>query len=212
VTTPSARLNPFFSMWTQPRRSIREALTMPEHFVIALACVWGISRALDRASYKSLGDRLSLPWVLAFAIGLGPITGVTMLYLFGWLLGWTGRWMGGAGSPSEIRAAIAWPHVITFWGLLLWIPELLVFGRELFTTATPRLDASLGLSAAMIGFFLLEATLLIWSIVAYLHCLGEVQRFSAWKAFGNTIVAILVFLMITVPIAIVLVMVWLLVH
>ena len=201
MTTPSSPLNPFLSMWTQPRRSIRAALdTTPGYVVIALACVWGISRALDRASYKSLGDWLSLPWVLASAIGLGSITGVTMLYLFGWLLRWTGWWMGGAGSPSEIRAAIAWPNVITLWGLLLWIPEALIFGGELFTTETPRLDASLALGVAMLGFFALEAMITIWSFVAYLKCLAEVQRFSAWKALGNTILA---FLVMGVPIVLI---------
>jgi hypothetical protein len=165
-------------MWTQPRRSIREALTMPEHFVIALACVWCISRALDRASYKSLGDRLSLPWVTAFAIGLGPNHWrPRLLYLF------AGSWAGPADgwaardrppNPSSDRLA----HVITFWGLLLWIPELLVIGRELFTTATPRLDGEPRAQRRDDWVFPAEATLLIWSIVAYLHCLGEVQRFS----------------------------------
>jgi hypothetical protein len=200
-------------MWTQPRRSIREALnTAPDYLVIGLACVWGVSRALDRASYKSLGDRLSLPWVLAFALGLGPITGVTMLYLFGWLVRLTGRWMGGVGSLSEIRAAIAWPHVITCWGLLLWIPELLIFGEELFTSRTPRMDASLGLSLGLLGFFAIEATIMSWSIVAYLKCLSEVQGFSAWKALGNTILAFFVFLIVGTPVVLVLVTVWVLAH
>jgi len=189
-----ALLNPWLSMWTQPRRTMRQVLeTDPERLVLALAAIAGVSRALDRASLKSLGDHLPLVAVLGLSIIGGALSGMLLLYLFGFLLRWTGRWFGAGGAaPQHVRAAIAWPNVITCWALLLWAPQLLLFGKELFTTETPRLDANPGMTLLLLGFFLLELVVGVWFIVAFLKCVGEVQGFSAWKALANVLVAGLV--------------------
>jgi hypothetical protein len=145
----------------------------PERLVVFLATMAGISRALDRASLKSLGDRLPLWGVFAAAIIGGALSGVLLLYLYGFLVRWTGRWFGGSGSASGIRAAIAWPNVITAWALLLWIPQLALFGNELFTTETPLLDANPPMALLLLGFSLLELVGAVWFVVAFLKCVGE---------------------------------------
>jgi len=186
-------LNPWFSMWARPRRTMRQILDSdPERLVLVLAAIAGVSRALDRASLKSLGDRLPLFGVLIAAIVGGALSGVLLLYLYGLCLRWTGRWFGASGSASAVRAAIAWPNVITAWALLLWIPEVLLFGNELFTTETPILDANPAMLLLLLGFFLLELVLAIWFVVVFLKCVGEAQGFSAWKALGNAVVGGLV--------------------
>lgn len=199
-TNPGALLNPWFSMWTQPRRTMRQVLESdPERLVLVLAAIAGVSRALDRASLKSLGDHLPLVAVLGLSIIGGALFGMLLLYLFGFLLRWTGRWFGANGSAPHVRAAIAWPNVITCWALLLWVPQLLLFGKDLFTTETPRIDANLGMTLLLLGFVLVELVVAVWFIVAFLKCLAEVQGFSAWKALGNVLVAGLV---VFVPFAI----------
>jgi len=45
-----------------------------------------------------------------------------------------------------------------------------------------------------------EVVLNVWSFVIALHCLGQVQGFSAWRALGNQALTALVLL---VPIAII---------
>ena len=69
--------------------------------------------------------------------------------------------------------------------MLLWIPELLLFGEELFTEATPRLDAAPELQGLLLVFVAVELTAALWAFVAFLKCLGEVQGFSAWRALLN---------------------------
>jgi hypothetical protein len=164
----------------------------PERLVLALAAIAGVSRALDRASLKSLGDHLPLVAVLGLSIIGGALSGLLLLYLYGFLVRWTGRWFGGSGSAPQLRAAIAWPNVITCWALLLWVPQLLLFGNELFTTETPRLDADPGKGLLLLGFFSLEIVVALWFIVVFLKCVSEVQGFSAWTALANALVAGLV--------------------
>ncbi|MGO8989197.1 MAG: YIP1 family protein [bacterium] len=121
-------------------------------------------------------------------------------YLAGALIRWTGKWIGGQAPSQNIRAAIAWSSVPTIWALILWIPQLVLFGQELFTTETPRIHASPSLGFISLGFVAIQLIIAIWAIVVFLKCLGQVQGFSAWRALGNTTLGALV---IVVPIAII---------
>jgi len=192
-STGSQALNPWFSMWTQPRATIQQIVdTDPERLVLILSAVAGFSETLDRAVMKSLGDRLDWPVIIAIAAVAGPIGGIIGLYLGGALIRWTGTWLNGQAPSKNIRAAMAWSSVPLIWALLLWPPELALFGQELFTTETPLMDASPGLLYAYLAFALVETTIGIWVCVAFLKCLGQVQGFSAWKALGNVLLASLV--------------------
>lgn len=192
------KLNPWFSMWTQPRSTIRQIVNSdPERFVIGLAMISGVLRGLERARSRSLGDDLPLLAVLGAALVGGALTGIFLFHIYGFLIRWTGRWFGGSASAPEVRAAIAWPNVITAWLLLLWVPQLALFGRELFTTDTPTMDANPSMAQLRSVFLLLEVFLWIWIAVAFLKCLSEVQRYSTWKALANAFVAGLV---IVIPI------------
>ena len=186
-TTP---MNPWFSMWLHPRRTIRQIVeTNPERLVLLLATVGGIVEALINASSDSKGENMSLQAILLTALIGGPLMGVIGLWLGGALLRWTGGWIGGQADSRRIRATLAWANVPLVWSLLLWIPALLLFGAELFATATPILDASTMLSGLYMVFSFGIGIVSIWAFVVFLHALGEVQGFSAWKALGNSILA-----------------------
>ncbi len=188
-------LNPWFSIWTQPRATIQQIIqTDSEKQVLLLAALAGIGTALDRASMKNLGDTMDLSSILMIAIIAGPLGGIVSLYFGSLLVRWTGRWIGATGTPETIRAAFAWANVPIIWALLLWLPELGLFGKELFTANTPEIDASLPLSFTYVGFMLLETTIAIWTIVVFLKCLGQVQGFTAWRALANVLLAASLFI------------------
>jgi len=193
--------NPWFSMWTQPRATIQQIVdTDPERLVLILSAVAGFSETLDRAVMKSLGDRFDWPVIIAIAAVAGPIGGILGLYVGGALIRWTGTWLDGQAPPRNIRAAMAWSSVPLVWALLLWPPELALFGQEVFTTETPLMDASPGLLYTYLAFAAIETTVGVWAVVAFLKCLGQVQGFSAWKALGNLLLAALV---IAVPLLVI---------
>lgn len=189
------QLNPWVSMWTKPRTTIQQIVkTNPEHLVFLLAAIAGISKAMDRAVIRSLGDQWHWPSIFLFALIGGTISGIVGLYIGSTLIRWTGTWIGGKASAQNIRAAVAWSCVPVAWAMLLWIPQLGLFGQELFTTETPNLDANPSLSYSLFGFLGVEFVIGIWTVVVLLKCLGQVQGFSAWRALGNLSLAGLVFL------------------
>ncbi len=135
-----------------------------------------------------------MEWPMIFLVALiaGPIGGLISLYVGGALIRWTGRYLGGSASPENIRAAIAWSGVPVIWSLILYVPGLALFGQELFTSETPRIDASSSLMLIYMVFSLIEVIIGIWALVVFLKSLGQVQGFSAWKALGNIILSVLV--------------------
>ena len=190
-TQPS--LNPWFSMWTKPRATMQQIIEHdPKHMVMILVMISGFSNVLDRASMRSLGESHDWPYIMLMAAVAGPIAGLVGLYVFSALLVWTGKWLDGKAPIEHIQSAIAWSSVPIIWNLLLLPPALLLFGQELFTDDMPIISGNSGLLAAFMVYCLIEVVIGIWSVVIFLKCLGQVQQFSAWKALGNALMAILV--------------------
>ena len=203
-TTPR---NPWFSMWLHPRRTIRQIVEAdPGRLVLVLAAVGGIVEALTNATSDSQGDNLSLRTILLTALIAGPLMGIVGLWLGSILLRWTGGWIGGQADSRRIRTALAWANVPLLWSLILWGPALLLFGAELFTTATPIIEASSMFAGLYLVFSFGIGIFSLWAFVVLFHALGEVQGFSAWRALLNTILAILA---VAIPlIVLALAMVW----
>lgn len=184
---------PWFSIWRRPRATIQQIVDSdPTRFVLGLAALSGVDEALNRASGRSVGDDLDLSVILLTAVVFGSLGGILSLYIGGALVRWTGSWVGGRASSQDIRAAIAWGLVPALWVSLLWIPELLLVGAEMFTTETPRADANASLAFIILGLVTIEMVGSIYAVVTVLKCLGQVQGFSAWKALGNVLLAGLV--------------------
>lgn len=191
-------LNPWLSIWTKPRATMAQILREDRtSWVILLSAVAGISQVLDNAVMRSMGDQWEWHYILIVALIAGPIGGIIGLYLISFLLRVTGTWFGGNAEPEDVRAAYAWSGVPALWILPLWLPQLLLFGQEMFTTATPIMDASNYLWMIFMGLAVIELIVGIWAIVIYLKCLGQAQGFSAWAALANTIVA---YLFLLVPV------------
>lgn len=199
ATTSNARsvdrtLDPWLSMWTKPRETIRQIVQSGgDYGVLLLAALGGVAQVLDRATSQNLADEMSVGAILLVALIAGPVAGVLGLYVFGWLLEQTGGWIGGAASGSDLRAALAWGSLPNVAGLLLWIPALALAGGEMFRSATPQLEAQPLLALLLLPIGLLWIALAIWSFVLILLAISEVQRFSAWRALGNLLLAGLLF-------------------
>ncbi len=66
--------------------------------------------------------------------------------------------------------ALAWSMVPIAWSLLLWIPELLIFGTELFSHSAPSVAAS---PLLFLSFKVAEAVLGCWALVLLLKSLAR---------------------------------------
>ncbi|WP_152392631.1 Yip1 family protein [Paenibacillus guangzhouensis] len=199
------RLHPWLHIWTRPRQVIRGVLSgeQSRRNIIILAGVSGILRALDQATSRSLGDQMNMMMVLLVSLISGFIGGFISLYLISWIMKFTGKWIGGQASFHEVLTATAWSNVILIWVGILWIPKLLLFGYELFTTATPIMDANPTLKLLLVIFGVIEVVLSIWAVVVYILILSEVQKFSGWMALLNVILALVIAFLIIMAITIV---------
>ena len=83
---------------------------------------------------------------------------------------------------------------------LLWIPYLLLFGKEMFTTDMPRVETSVILSVIYTALGAADMAGALWGFVVLLKCLGEAHRFSAWRALvvvlGGVILAVLLWALV----------------
>jgi hypothetical protein len=165
----------------------------PESALLPLAAVGGLVQVLDRASARSLGDNIPFDVILALCGALGPLIGIIELYLGSALISWTGKWIGGEAEADDIRTALAWANVPLIGVFVVWILQVVLLGPELFTTLTPRLDESAGLALTFLALGLAQVALGIWAFFILVKGLGEVQGFSAWKAFGNVLLSSMIF-------------------
>ena len=185
---------PFRSIWTSPRLTVRKIVsTHPELHVLMLICLAGVGKTLDRASMRNAGDALPLAVILAMACVLGPLGGLFSLWVGSHLIRWTGTWIGGTAPREHIKTAMAWASVPSVFALTLWIPQLVLFGTDNFTIATPRLDATPLLWIPFLIIGLAEIVIGIWGFVLLCNTIAEVQGFySAWRGLGNLLLSVAV--------------------
>lgn len=180
--TETPVFNQFLEIWLRPRATIRAIVeTNPYRFVWILAAISGIYQWLDNAVKREAGDTLALTTIVIFALVLGSIGGIVTLHVAGFLFWATGSMFGGRASGEEVRAALAWSSVPDSFLLLLFIPYIILRGREGF------------MSAELIGEFtgiqwiatLLIAgvglPLVVWKAYISVMTMAEVHRFAWWK-------------------------------
>ena len=148
-----------------PRKTIQQVLeTDPKRHVILLAACAGIASVLS----FFLGANISLiEWrtVLALILG-GSAFGVISLFVSTALYRWTGRWIGGAASLVELRAAYAFGSLPLIWALPVCALILVIPG-----------------AAPIAGYVM--SVLNVWSVVVFLIMIATVQQFKFWKTMLN---------------------------
>lgn len=178
-------LNPWVGIWTQPRATVRQIVdTNPRYMVLPIVIMLGVATGLSGASdaatdpdmQKITGDSLA-------AVAGALIAGIIFMPLFwllnSWLISITAGWIGGQATLTETRAAYAWGSVPGLFGAPLSLLVLILLPQQ----GLARLQGLIAISNVV------EGVLGIWTFVALCKCIGEVNRFSAWKGWGAMILA-----------------------
>src|SRR5258708_2429942 len=88
--TESVEGNPWLTVWTRPRGTIRSIVDSdPSRSVILLSVIAGITSTLGNAISKDSGDQMSLSFIIGLALIGGSIGGIFGNLLFGALFRWT---------------------------------------------------------------------------------------------------------------------------
>lgn len=217
-------LNPWKSLWLKPKQTIRQIVNInPSLHVIPimliLAIVYSISDGLDLSNSfeRNLIEGNVSPNQISdilYYIGNLILAGIYMiigLYLFAWLLHWTGKFLNGHALPRELRAAIAWSYIPSLIKVVIWSSSLIFFGWEMdryYTNDSEEviLDLVLGdfIGPSSLSIIAILTTILsIWSIFTSCQMIGEVQGFSAWTAVWNWTLVCLICLVILLPVVLI---------
>jgi hypothetical protein len=170
------------TIWYRPRATIRSIVdTDARKFVLGIAWFAGALAALNEEVMLATVDlsstrmphlpRLGPLGTAIFAFISGVISIIT-IYAGGSLFRWAGAILGGTATRVEVRAALAWAQVPTLYLTVVVIIAALL-GLDLPT-----------LSAPTSVFGAVESIIALWIFVILLKCVGEVHRFSAWRALG----------------------------
>ena len=193
-------LNPWLSIWIHPRKTMRWIQQNdPDDLVIVLACFAGFSEIMVSASRLNLGDHIAIPVIFAAAVVLGPIMGIIGLIILSVLLWWTGSLMGGASRLNMVRAVLAWSFLPIICYSILWIPQYILLGDVLFESRVVIFGSKGHL--LIVGFNILRLMIVLWSLVIFLNCLSEVQKFGLWKALVNTLLSVTILMVVVLFIA-----------
>lgn len=191
-----AGLNPWVSMWNQPRSTIRAIVhSKPAYGVFYLAAVYALQSFFFYANWWSLGLNAHYHLWMTLGVILSPIIGIVWLYFQGLIYSISGRLLKGAASPAHLRSAVAWstiPYSIT---LLMWLFLIFASAENVFIQdAGGPSSLFVNLIAMIVG---------IWSLVLLIQSLREVQQFSVGRSILNVLLscilsAIFYFLLISV--------------
>lgn len=176
-------INPWFSMWIHPRKTIRTILQVnPKYGVFYLAAIYSLSSFFYYSNYWSIGISVPFYYILVLGVILCPFIGFIWLYFTGWILYFTGKWLEGNAQMLELRAVVAWSKIPIAINLLIWFILMGVHPRYVFI-----LDAG-GPSSLLINFIMI--ILGIWSYVLLIQSIREVQSFSVARSIINVILAL----------------------
>lgn len=186
---PATAPAPWIAMWYAPRAAMRRVLDGGGRWAWPLAALLGISQSLDQAANHDLGSRHGLPAILAGSALCGAVAGPAFVVVAAALLRWTGSWLGGRATASDVRAALTWGQIPAASATPLWIPIVVAGGVEVFRARPDVPDAAA--SATILACGLAMAVAALWGVATSVACLAEAQRFSAWRALGSVALALL---------------------
>jgi len=183
-------ITPFFTIWTAPRETIRDIVDYhPTRNVIALAAIGPAIGALASQWSKALGNNANLSvlwpiWVVV-AVAIQAALGVLLLFILGAVFKWSGSLLGGVASRIEMRAALAWsqvPAIAAEVFLLIAVLMGVPIPTPHATGTLPQIDP------AFYKVMVVEGVLGFWGFIVSLKCIGEVHRFSAWRALAAVLI------------------------
>lgn len=194
--------SPYLTIWTQPRRTIRQIVDQDPRYRVLFLVILGaelaavsglllkpdtLTQTTPQVSPQMLQHTLRM--VSIGALVVSPLFAIISLYAAGVLFRWAGGLLGGIATPVEVRAAVAWSSVPT-----VVSTAVALLGLITEATTAPVSQNPVGLRPLLHqvnAFEVIYLLLAIWGVVIWLKCLGEVHRFSAWRALGASAIAVI---------------------
>lgn len=194
--------NVFLKIWTSPREVLKYINeTNYDKYFYLLLFLSGISRGFDRASMRNMGDQMPLIGIIGLSIGLGGLLGWISFYFYSALLSWTGKWLKGVGDTKSIFRILAYSMIPSIIGLLFLIPQIAIYGNEVFKSDGDITSAGLVSNLIYYCSLVIEFILGIWTMVLCVIGISEVQKLSIGKTILNIFLPVMIILIPILTIA-----------
>ncbi|TSB47670.1 YIP1 family protein [Alkalicoccobacillus porphyridii] len=191
-------LNPWIHVWIQPKEVVRQQLEREnrEKYFIVFAVMIGMLVFLTR--YEQNHVSVDMWRVLTISVLGGAILGPILFYLESWWVSVIGKWIGGEGTPSDLRVAnmrgVILPSLVI---ILFQFIEMYIQGERYFVSQYALYeDGQIGLTQLYQGvedtpvLTTLIFVASVWLLVLRFNAVGEAHGFSAWKALLVHIISI----------------------
>ena len=179
-------LNPWLSMWSQPRTTIRAIVySAPSYGTFRLSAIYALQALFFFANWTSLGLTHSFQTILLSSLVLAPFFGLFWLYSFGTAFYLAGRLLGGQATFSYVQSAMAWSHIPASIDLALWFVLLLNQSETTFVL-------KIGQTETLFVIFI-SCVVAVWVTVLIIRSFAEIQGFTICRAFFNLIIGIVIY-------------------
>jgi hypothetical protein len=194
--------NAWLTIWTEPRKTIRNIVDTNPRYHVLLLIVLGTELGLlaglaarppalpgnmTAENAATVQQYLRIGGIAMIVIA--PLFAIVSLYIGGAVLRWAGELIGGVATSVQVRAAIAWSTIPSIGAAVI---NLVAVGTGVIKIAPPpqKFEGFGTVLAQLNGAELIAAAIGIWGAVIWFKCLGEVHRFSAWKALAASIITV----------------------
>jgi hypothetical protein len=197
----SPRLADLWTILYRPRETIRRILDSGrDRWSIPVVFLAFFCASADDINIRGIAQMLpgvkllpTLDIVMLFLL-LSATTWVIALFLLSWIATPIGRLLGGTGSVSDVRAALAWGIVPLIWSVVYRIPAG-IYKNQIDVASVNVRQVLLNMlghggCAVVVIVLALQAIFFLWSLVIATFTLAEAQRFSTEKGFVNLVIAI----------------------
>lgn len=179
---------PLLSFWFYPRNTISYVHDNPSPIsFFTLISVAGIYYCLEEFFMGELGVKYPQLWIWCAILLLGPLVGLIQVYIWGWLLSITGKWLDSPVGMKELRLAIVWSGIPSLISVFILVSLAFMMKEQFFYAETTIFDNNYHLLSYFIGGCLVLVFLAIWWCVAQVAMLAELQNFVLIKALGHVL-------------------------
>ncbi len=187
--------NPWLSMWTQPKSTIRSIVDYdPNYRLYVLSAIYGLVSLISTFQSFALGLKINFFLLLLLCLIVAPLWGYIVFSISSFFIHLTGKWLKGQAKYKEVRASIAWSNIPMIGNLILWCILLFIFKQDLLKDFPASYEITNPQKTILFGILLSQLILSIWVLVLYINSLAEVQKFSVGKAILNIILAVILFI------------------
>lgn len=201
--TPFEKLNPYLSVWLQPRRTTRYVIENKSLLYTTIIISIGfIGLLLSLLVDSELYPTLPIWGIILLVIVLSPIFALLLNALYALELWLIGKLFKGIGTFKDIFKAMSLLYILYVFMIPFYVLWLLLEPTSLF------FEYDDGKFFLPIIDIVLNTILSIWCFVISIPIVSEVHKISNWKSFFSLVLSGLLLILLLSPIFIIIVVIY----